>query len=285
MHFEAVDVETLKAVEKTVNGVIDAFLPVITTETTLEDAKTRGAAAYFDEKYGDTVRLVEVGDFSAELCGGTHVSNSGEIGGFHIISETSVGAGIRRIEAITGTALLDPLDRAESALDDLSVLFKVRPDGLINKAATLLDELREAKRALGAAKKERAGDTVSDLIKSARAYGAARLVTGVFDDLDAEGLRGLSDSLKAASGGIVNVLISTSEGKVTIIASVTDDLLDKGLHAGQLVKALAAAGGGGGGGKADMAQAGVKDASKIPDMLQAAEQYLINIDNIDNMQL
>ena len=273
-HFEALSPEKLTEVEETVNSVIDSFMPVTTIETTPEDAKARGAAAYFDEKYGDKVRLVEIGDFSAELCGGTHVHNTGEIGVFRIMSESSVGAGIRRIEAVTGTNLLAPLNRAENTITQISGLLKARREFLLEKVSGFIEEMRETRRELEASRKASAGDIVAGLFAKAREKGAVRLVTGVFDDMDVDGLRTLSDSLKASSGGLVNVLISKAGDKVTIIASVTDDLLDKGLHAGKLVKELALAGGGGGGGKADIAQAGVKDVGRIPDILAAADDFL-----------
>ncbi|MCL2110876.1 MAG: alanine--tRNA ligase [Clostridiales bacterium] len=273
-HFEGLSASKLHEVERAVNEAIDRFLPVATSETTLDEAKARGALAFFDEKYGDKVRLVEIGGYSAELCGGTHVMNTGEIGGFKIASETSVGSGTRRIEAITGSNLLTPLMRAENILKVLSKLFEAQEDTLVDRISAMLEDMREAKRALKAAKKAQAGDIAAELIEKAQDFGGSRLVTGVFDDMDADGLRTLSDDLKTASGGLVNVLISTAESKVTIITSVTDDLLDKGIHAGNLVKELAAAGGGGGGGKADMAQAGTKDPEKIPAILKAATEYM-----------
>jgi len=274
-HFEGLDAAKRSEIEGIVNNVIDEFRPVTTTLTTIENAKMLGAVALFGEKYGDLVRMVTVADFSAELCGGTHVRNIGEIGGFKIISEASIGSGVRRIEAITGTNLLAPYAHVEKLLNEVAAMVKTSPDALIEKVTEILNYMRETKQALEAAKKDKAGDLVGELLGSAKEEGAVRLVTGVFDDMDAGGLRDLSDSLKAASGGLVNVLISKADGKVTIIASVTDDLLDKGYHAGKLVKELAAAGGGGGGGKADMAQAGAKDPAKIPDILKAAEDYLL----------
>ena len=273
-HFEGLDRGVLVEIEELVNRAIDEFMPVKATETTLESAKARGALAFFDEKYGERVRLVEIGDFSAELCGGTHVSNSGEVGAFKIISEASIGAGTRRIEAITGTNLLLPLAKADSILTVLSGLLKARQETLVERVSAMFEDMRETKRELEEAKKAKTGDLVSDLLAEASEINGIKLVTGVFDDVDIEGLRSLSDGLKSASGHLVNVLLSKSEGKVTIVASVTDDLLDKGLHAGKLVKELAEAGGGGGGGKADMAQAGAKDPAKIPDIIVAAEKYL-----------
>ena len=272
-HFEALGKDKILEIESIVNKVIDEFRPVITSETTVDEAKAKGAAAFFDEKYGDTVRLVEVEGFSAELCGGTHVKNSGEIGCFKIISEASIGSGTRRIEAITGTNLVDPLTRADGILSELAALFRTSREAVLERAMAFLDDMRHAKHELELAKKEHAGDLVTELLSKAQEKGAVRLVTGVFDDLDINGLRELSDGLKAASSGLVNVLISSLDDKVTIVVSVSDDLLDKDVHAGKIVKELAAAGGGGGGGKADMAQAGTKDPSKIPDILAAADSY------------
>ena len=277
-HFEGIGQDKIKEIEDIVNNVIDEFKPVIISETTLAEAKERGAAAFFDEKYGDKVRLVDVDDFSMELCGGTHIKNSGEIGSFKIISESSIGSGTRRIEAITGTNMVAPLVNAENTINELTTLFKTTKELLREKAFTFLDEMRLARHELEAAKKEQSKDLVSELLENAQNGGAIRLVTGVFDDLDINGLRDLSDGLKAAASGLVNVLISKEGGKVTIITSVSDDLLDKGIHAGKLVKELATAGGGGGGGKADMAQAGTKDPSKIPDIIEVAEQYFKSLD-------
>ena len=275
-HFEGLGVDQLSEVEAIVNRAIDEFLPVSTSEMTLDEAKALGAAALFDEKYGNTVRVVEVGDFSAELCGGTHVKNSGEIGAFKIVSESSVGAGTRRIEAITGTNLLVPLKDAEKTISGLSEMLKAHQGALIEKVSGLIADIREARRELGSAKQAKSGSIVEDLLAGATGKGAARLVTRVFDDKSVDELRSLSDGLKAASNGLVNVLISIADGKVTIVASVSDDLLDKGLHAGKLVKAMAEAGGGGGGGKADMAQAGTKHPEKIPEMLEALGHYFDN---------
>ena len=272
-HFEGIDATKRAEIEGIVNRVIDEFRPVTSVETTLEDAKARGAIALFGEKYGNNVRMVEVEGFSRELCGGTHVQNTGEIGSFKIVSEASIGSGVRRIEAITGTNILTPYAHAEKTLSELSALFKSNPDTLKEKASAMIEDMRDMKHELEKASRTKAGDIVSDLLAAAREKNGLRLVTGVFADMDANGLRTLSDSLKATSGGLVNVLISTVDDKVTIIASVTDDLLDKGLHAGKLVKEMAVAGGGGGGGKADIAQAGTKDISRIPEILAAAEHY------------
>ena len=272
-HFESLSHEKIDEIEAVINTVIDEFRPVLTSETTLEEAKAQGAAAYFDEKYEEKVRLVEVKDFSKELCGGTHVHNTGEIGCFKIISESSIGSGTRRIEAITGTNLLLPLERAENILNELTTVFKTTREVLRERVFAFIDEMRETKHELEETKKQHSKDVVSELINDAREKGSIRLVTGIFDDMGVEGLRMLSDDLKAASSGLINVLISKVGEKVTLVVSVSDDLTDKGIHAGKIVKELAAAGGGGGGGKADIAQAGTKDPSKIPDITDAAIRY------------
>ncbi|MDR1796012.1 MAG: alanine--tRNA ligase [Clostridiales Family XIII bacterium] len=279
-HYEALTPDQLGEVEAIVNRAIDEFYPVTTQITTVEGAKQRGAMALFDEKYGDSVRLVEVGDFSAELCGGTHVRNSGEIGGFKIVSESSIGSGARRIEAITGTNLLAPLARAEGLLADLSEMFRAHPGALKERIEGILAELKEARQILESAKKERAGDLASELLQDAETIenavlGKVSLVRFHADDLETDALRSLSDRLKELQPkGLVLALVSTAGGKLTVIASATDDVVSKGLHAGKMVKALAAAAGGGGGGKADMAQAGAKDPAKAPEALAAAESYV-----------
>ncbi|GHU62832.1 alanine--tRNA ligase [Clostridia bacterium] len=276
-HFEGLDAYKLNEVEVIVNRVIDEFAPVNTTITTLEEARAKGSAALFDEKYGDKVRMVEVGEFSRELCGGTHAANSGEIGGFKIISESSVGSGTRRIEAITGTNLLKPLIRAENVLTELSDLFKAHPDVLMDKISGMLNDMKETKRELELIRKGKASDTASALLVGADEVGGVRLVKHVFDDLDADEMRSLIDEWKTTEKGLAIVLVSKLDGKLTIVCSLTDDLITKGLHAGKMVKELAQAAGGGGGGKADMAQAGAKDVTKAKDVLAAADAYLSSV--------
>ena len=278
-HFEGLTPEQLSAVESRVNEAIDAFLPVTSTWTTPESAKDQGALALFSEKYGDRVRMVEVGDFSKELCGGTHVHNSGEIGGFHILSESSIGSGARRIEAITGTAILTPLTHAEALLAQLAALFKTQPETLKERAESAIDELKTMGRELETARKERAGDIVGSLLENAGTFenqtlGKVVFIDFVSDEMNAEALRDLSDRLRAQASGFAAALLSTADEKLTILLAVSDDLVQKGLHAGQMIKTVAAAAGGGGGGKADLAQAGAKDPAMAPEALAAAENYL-----------
>jgi alanyl-tRNA synthetase len=274
-HYEALGEYKLGEVETIVNRVIDEFKPVVTTEATIEEAKKKGATALFDEKYGDIVRVVEVGDFSMELCGGTHVGTSGEIGAFKITSESSVGSGTRRIEAITGTNILTPLVRAEDILTELGDIFKANPDMLIDRINSVLDDMKDIKRELDAVKKDQLGSELDTLIAAAQPIsGGGKLVTGSFEGLSADELRALADDIRAAERDVVAALASVTDGKVAFIVAVSGTMQEKGLHAGDIVKAMAQAAGGGGGGKADMAQAGAKDPGKVEDAFKAAAAAL-----------
>ncbi|MDR3225573.1 MAG: alanine--tRNA ligase [Clostridiales Family XIII bacterium] len=273
-HYEGIDEYKLGEIETIVNRVIDEFMPVKTTETSVDEAKKKGAAALFDEKYGESVRLVEVGDFSMELCGGTHVGNSGEIGAFKITSEGSIGSGTRRIEAITGSNVLKPLTRAENILEELGEVFKANPDMIIDKINDVLADMKSIRKELDEIKKDRMGSSVDTLLASALNVDGGKLVTGSFEGLSPDDLRSLADDLRTAEKDVIAALASVTDGKVIFIVAVSDSLQQKGHRAGDIVKAMAQAAGGGGGGKADMAQAGAKDPAKIPDALAAACGFL-----------
>jgi alanyl-tRNA synthetase len=273
-HFEALGGESLEEIETLVNEKILEFLPVEAEEMGMAEALASGATALFGEKYGDRVRVVTIGDFSAELCGGTHVGNSGQIGAFKIVSESSVAAGVRRIEAITGTGLLAPLRCAEERLGELAERLKTKPENLAARVAAVLEENKSSKRELEALKNAVVGASLDDMLSAAKEIGGVLLVRQAFKDRKAEELRGLTDRIKERAKSVVIVLASENDGKASFIVSVSDDLLDKGYHAGNLIKPIAAAAGGGGGGKADMAQAGAKDPAKIPEALALAEELL-----------
>lgn len=273
-HFEDISAHKLNEVELIVNNTILDFLPVTTEITTPDEAKEGGAVGLFDEKYGDKVRVVSVGDFSKELCGGTHVSNSGQIGVFKITSESSVGAGMRRIEAITGNELLRPLTRAENMLTTLGGMFKSNPDMIVQKIETILEDFKNTKKELESVKKEMISDSLDSIIDDATEINDIKLVRKTFDDLEVDDLRDLCDQIKAEINSVVIVLASTMGGKVTFVVSVSDDLIKKGYSAGKLIKEIAKAAGGGGGGKPDMAQAGAKDPSKVEDGMKLAESLL-----------
>ncbi|MDR1496764.1 MAG: alanine--tRNA ligase [Clostridiales Family XIII bacterium] len=273
-HYEGVNGYKLGEIEVIVNRVIDEFMPVTTTETDIEEAKKKGATALFDEKYGDKVRVVEVGDFSMELCGGTHVRNSGEVGAFKILSENSIGSGTRRIEAITGTGVLNPLTRAEDILAELSKVFKSAPDTILDKVGDVLTDMKSLRDELDGIRKEGIGSSVDSLLASATDVDGGKLVTGSFEGLTAEDLRAMADDIRAAAKDVIAALASVTNGKVVFIVAVSDTMQEKGHQAGAIVKAMAEAAGGGGGGKADMAQAGAKNPSKVGEAMAAVKEFL-----------
>jgi alanyl-tRNA synthetase len=273
-HYESVGDYKLGEIEVIVNRVIDEFLPVTTRIVDIEEAKNQGAMALFDEKYGDKVRVVTVGDFSMELCGGTHVGSSGEVGAFKILSESSIGSGTRRIEAITGTNVLRPLSRAEDILGELGGVFRASPDTLLDKVGDMLADMKKAQKELNDIKREGRGSSVDSLLASALEVDGGKLVTGSFEGLGADDLRTMADDIRAAARDVIAALASVTDGKVIFIVAVSDTMQEKGHRAGDIVKTMAGAAGGGGGGRADMAQAGAKDPSKIGDALMAAKKFL-----------
>ncbi|QIB69437.1 alanine--tRNA ligase [Aminipila butyrica] len=270
-HYEGVSKEQLTAVERIVNDKIMHFLPVTVEEMSMEDAAKAGATALFGEKYGDRVRVVSVGDFSKELCGGTHVANSGLIGAFKILSESGVAAGIRRIEATTGLNIAKRLNETEAVIEQAAEVLKTNPSGLLSKVSSLSEEVKGLKKELEEIKKSAISSSLDSILDEAKVIGEVKLLTKAFTDYDINDLRQISDDIKKANKGYILVFAAENGGKATFMVSVTDDLLEKGYHAGNMIKQIAAAAGGGGGGKADMAQAGAKDPSKIADAFQVAE--------------
>ncbi|MBR2778878.1 MAG: alanine--tRNA ligase [Firmicutes bacterium] len=273
-HFEAVTPDELAAIERLANEKIAEFTDVTTDVLSMEEAKKTGATALFDEKYGETVRIVSVGDFSKEFCGGTHVANAGQIGAVKITGEYGVAAGVRRIEAITGDGIASQVAAEDRLIADVSEALRTQPHNLLTRATSLMEELRAVKKELEELKKASMGDAAGDLLKNAEEIGGVKLVTGRFEDVDIAELRDLSDQLKAREKGLVNVLAAVNGEKVTFLVSVSDELLEQGYHAGKMIKEIAKAAGGGGGGKADMAQAGAKDASRIGDAFAKAKELL-----------
>ncbi|MDF2653542.1 MAG: alaS [Bacillota bacterium] len=273
-HFEGISKLDLQQIEAIVNEKTNQFLPVITEVKSVEEAISSGATALFGEKYGDTVRVVSVGDYSTELCGGTHITNSGQIGAFRILSENGVAAGVRRIEAITGTGLYKKLRTEEELVHSAAEALKTNTSGLLNRITILNEELKASKKELEDLKRQAMSSGLDELIAEAKVIKDVRLITKAFKDYDINDLRTLSDQVKAESKGVIIVFATEASGKVTFMVSVSDDLLEKGYHAGNMIKQIAAAAGGGGGGKADMAQAGAKDPSKIKDALALAESLI-----------
>ena len=273
-HFEAVTKEQLAEVEKMVNEVINEFLVVDTKEMSMEEAQAAGAMALFGEKYGESVRVVNAGGWSIELCGGTHVANTGEIGAFKILSESGVASGVRRIEAVTGTGVLAEAHKAEEVVAGACEALKCNKTVLVEKVKSVSEELKALKKELEEMKKAAMGSGVDQMVADAPEINGIKLITKEFQDANINDLRGLSDDIKANHKGIAMVFAAVNEEKATFMVSLTDDVVEKGYHAGKMIKEVAAAAGGGGGGKADMAQAGAKDVSKINDAFEVAKNLL-----------
>lgn len=273
-HFEAMTAEEVAKTEAIVNDKISRFIEVSTKEMPIAEAQKEGAVGLFGEKYGDVVRVVSIGDYSKELCGGTHVSNIGQIGAFKILSESGVAAGVRRIEAITGNGILKKEKEAEDMLLHAAEILKTNPAGMLNKLTALMDEVKTLKKELEEFKKSAMGNSMDAMFKEAKEINGVTLITRKFKDYTINDLRSLSDDIKKDHKATAMVFATQNGEKVTFLVSLTDDLLNKGYHAGKMIKTIASAAGGGGGGKADMAQAGAKDVSKIDEALAVAETLL-----------
>ena len=273
-HYEAMTKEQIEETEKIVNDKINLFLPVTVEEMSVKDAKKSGAVGLFEEKYGDTVRVVSVGDYSSELCGGIHVKNSGQIGAMRIVSETGIASGVRRIEAVTGTYVLKMLKENQTEINAAAVILKTAPELLTEKISALAEENRANKKELEDFRKK-AINTVSDkLMEDSKELNGVTLITRSFKNYSIDDLRRISDEVRTKNRNVVLVLAAENEDKATFLVSLTEDLVSKGYHAGKMIKEIAKAAGGGGGGKADMAQAGAKDISKIHEAFTVAETLL-----------
>ena len=273
-HFEAMKPEELQQVEDIVNSEILKFTDVVTKVLPIEEARKLGAMMLFGEKYGDMVRVVDVPDFSLEFCGGTHVANIGQIGAVRIVSESGVAAGVRRIVAITGSMLELELIKQQDLVAQIAEILKTNPSALLTKAKNLSEENKSLKKEIEDLKKAGMNSSIGDLLASAKEISGARLITKSFDGASIDDLRALSDQIKASEKSVVMVFAGINGQKATLMVSVTEDLLDKGYHAGNMIKEIAKAAGGGGGGKADMAQAGAKDISKLSDAFALAEKLM-----------
>ena len=270
-HGQAMTTEELKKVEEIVNAKIAEDLPVETKVMSLEEAKKTGAMALFGEKYGDTVRVVMIGDFSRELCGGTHVGHTGEIASFKILSESGVAAGVRRIEAITGNNVTAYYQEMEERLNAVARVLKTSPATLLDRAEHLMAEMKVLQSENESLKSKAAKDALGDVMNQVK---EVKLLAASVAGVDMNGLRDLGDQLKAKIGEGVIVLISDCDGKVNMVAMATQGAMDKGAHAGNLIKGIAALVGGGGGGRPNMAQAGGKNPAGIPDAIAKCEEVL-----------
>ena len=273
-HFSSMTQEEIEQTERIVNQKIADALDVTTDIMTLEEAKKTGAMALFGEKYGETVRVVRMGDFSTELCGGTHVANTAEITAFKIVSESGVAAGVRRIEALTSGAVFAYYDRIEVELERAASLLKTKPSEVSVKIAHLQEELKALQSENEAWKSKAAKEALGDVTDQTIEVGGVKLLAARADGVDMNGLRELGDQLKEKISEGVIVLASENGGKVNLIAMATDAAMNKGAHAGNLIKGIAGKVGGGGGGRPNMAQAGGKNPAGIDEALAEVKKVL-----------
>ncbi|WP_101844376.1 alanine--tRNA ligase [Halobacillus sp. Marseille-P3879] len=273
-HFSSVTEEELNQIERIVNEKVWASLPVAVEYNSLEEAKEKGAMALFGEKYGSQVRVVQVGDYSLELCGGCHVSNTAEIGIFKLVSEAGIGAGTRRIEAVTGKGAYDYMNQKEAVLNQAGALLKTRPEQVPDRVQALYQEMKEIQRENESLSAKLSNMEASSILNEFEEVDGVKILAKKVDVKDMNALRTMMDDLKQQIDSGILLLAAENGEKVQLIAGVSKDLIDKGYHAGNLIKEAASICGGGGGGRPDMAQAGGKDSSKITEALNYAKEYV-----------
>ena len=273
-HFQAMTPEEISRVEEMVNDQISQALDVSTDIMSLEEAKKTGAMALFDEKYGDRVRVVSMGEFSRELCGGTHVKNTSQIKNFKILSEAGVAAGVRRIEALTGDGVMAYYRNLEEEMNQAAARLKTVPAQILDKISALQAELKAALAECESLKSKLAKDALGDVSDQVQEIGGVKLLASRMEGVDMNGLRQLGDQLKEKLGEGVVVLASVQDGKVNLMATATDGAMKAGAHAGNLIKGIAALVGGGGGGRPGMAQAGGKNPAGVDEALKMAAKVL-----------
>ena len=275
-HFTAMTPEEIAKVEKMVNEQISKGVEVVTSEMSLEEAKKTGAMALFGEKYGDTVRVVKMGDFSTELCGGTHVSNTSAIANFKIVSESGIAAGVRRIEALTGSGLAAYYAKLEEDLHAAAKAAKTDVASLVKKIETMQEEIKALQSENQKLKDKAAKDALGDVMDQVKEVNGVKVLATKLEGVDMNGLRNLGDELKTKLGEGVILLASAVDGKVSLVAMATDSAMKQGAHAGNLIKEIASTVAGGGGGRPNMAQAGGKNPAGIDDAIEKAIQVIEN---------
>ena len=273
-HLAAVKPEELLEIEDIVNRQILASIDVRTRETTLEKARESGAVALFGEKYGEIVRVVEIPGFSMELCGGTHVTNTSQVGLFKITGESAVGAGLRRVEAITGEGVKKYLDEKDRLIDEITAALKTTDRDLVHRVKSLLEELKQKERLLEQLESRNVGSQVDELLNKSVQIADIPVLTARVEASDIDTLRNMADMFREKLNTGIVVLGTVIDEKVVFIAAVTRDLIARGIHAGNIIKEVAKIAGGGGGGRADMAQAGGKDVGKLDEALAQAMKII-----------
>ena len=273
-HFSAVTPEQLKQVEEIVNNAILTGYDIDVKEMSLDEARKTGATALFGEKYGNVVRVVNMGDWSIELCGGTHLDNTAKAGAFHIISEGSVASGVRRIEASTGIETMRILNRDLEELSSLAAMYKTSPADLPQKLEQQAGELREAKRLIEQYKARESAGGADEMLKNGKDVKGLRVVTCSREDCDANTLRQLGDVLRDKCSNVVAVVASVNGDKITFQCVCGKDAVAKGVKAGDIIRNITAITGGKGGGKPDSAMGGGNDVSRLNDALNAVEGFV-----------
>src|SRR5699024_10748610 len=273
-HFQAITAEELEQIEQIMNEKIWEEIPLVIEHKDIKEAKAMGAMALFGEKYGDVVRVVEIGDYSIELCGGCHVNNTAEIGIFKLVQESGIGAGTRRIEAVTGEEAYRWVSNKLALLKNASTILKTTEEQVPERLHSLYDEIKEIEKENESLSTKLANLESGSLTDQVEDIEGIPLLAAKVDVKDMNQLRNMIDELKNKLGTSIILLALEQNGKVQLASGVSKDLVEKGFHAGHLIKAAAKACGGGGGGRPDMAQAGGKDPNKINDALLVAKDYI-----------
>ncbi|WP_295148040.1 alanine--tRNA ligase [uncultured Peptoniphilus sp.] len=273
-HFDAMTKEEIAEVERKVNEKIFEGLPVETKITGLEEAKEMGAIGLFEGKYQDQVRVLSMGDYSRELCGGTHVSNTSEISMFKILSESGISNGVRRIESITGPAVYEYLNNLSEKEEEIASELKSNKDEIIQKIKLNIKNLKEANKSIEKLEHDLAKDQISDLTKDVREKNGIKYVIKKFDGVDVNTLRDLADEVRNKLGSVVVLFATVNDDKLNFVCAVSKDLVEKKIAAGKLIKEIAKVAGGGGGGRPDMATAGARDLDKVEEALNKLDELL-----------
>ena len=273
-HFEAISKDELRLIEEKVNDAILASLEINCENMGINEAKEKGATALFGEKYGMEVRVVSMGDFSIELCGGTHLKNTSQVGMFKILSEGGVAAGVRRIEAITGKAVYEYLKERDTVIADVCTTLKAKEDNLTQRATQLVEENKSLTKDLHEIKAKMSLQSADSILDSKIEINGVNLVTAKFEDMDMNTLRETADTLRDKLGSGVVVMANIADNKVNFIVTATKDVLEKGIHSGNIVREVAQIAGGKGGGRPNMAQAGANDVTKVEEALNYAGEVI-----------
>lgn len=273
-HFEAMSKEEIEEVEKIVNERIFEGLPVETKLTNLNEAKEMGAIGLFEDKYHEEVRVLSMGDYSRELCGGTHVSNTSEISMFKILSESGISNGIRRIEAITGPAVLKYLNELKDEQEEIARELKSNKEEILQKIKLNIKSLKEANKEIEKLEHDMAKDQIADIIGSVKNKNGINYVIKKFEGVDVNTLRDLADEVRNKVGSVVVLFATVNDGKLNFVCAVSKDLVEKKIAAGKIIKEIAKVAGGGGGGRPDMATAGAKDINKVEEALNKLSELL-----------